>query len=225
VALVRAVLAVLALLVLAAPAEAATVSRAVIPYVEPPGTPLEESCSRYAACPPGTVRVDVRALPAETNEVTIAVETPSVVVVRDTSAPLVAGTGCAARPDGSVACAPPSSEGWWLAADVVLGDGDDTVVSRGVATHASGGHGNDILRGGPGVDALHGGPGDDLLIGAGGPDRLFGGAGRDTLRGGRGADHLSARDGGPDLVYGGPGTDRARVESADTLRSVERVDR
>jgi Ca2+-binding RTX toxin-like protein len=226
-AVTRAVSAVLLVLIAlaAAPAEAATVSRTVIRFAEPVGTPPEESCSRYALCPPGTVRADVRALPGELNEVTVTVGAGSVVVVRDAGAPLIAGEGCAARPDGAVACSPPEPGAWSPAARVFLGDQDDTLVASGVTLRAGGGEGNDVLRGGPGLDTLRGGPGDDLLIGGPGRDRLFGGPNRDTLRGGAGRDYLSARDAGPDRVFGGPDTDRARADGADTLRSVEHLDR
>jgi hypothetical protein len=50
-----------------ATAGAATVTWAT--YVEPPGTEPEESCSRYAACPPPTLTITDSG--AETNDVSI----------------------------------------------------------------------------------------------------------------------------------------------------------
>jgi hypothetical protein len=214
-----------AALAAAGPAAAATVSTRVEPYVEPAGTPLEESCSRYAQCPAGWIHVVLRAAPGELNDVSFSFEAPRTVVVADGGAALVAGSGCTPRPDGSAACAPPTAADWWLDARARLGDGDDIAMTEGVSLRADGGAGNDILRGGAGVDTLRGGPGDDLLIGGAGPDRLFGGPGRDTLRGGGGDDLLSARDGIPERLFGGAGHDRARADRADAAHSIERLER
>jgi Ca2+-binding RTX toxin-like protein len=83
---------------------------------------------------------------------------------------------------------------------VLGGDGDDTMVGRGLAGDDTihGGNGDDVLRGGTagddtifgeaGADALYGNAGDDVLVGGDGSDSLRGGLGKDTLTGGAGRD-------------------------------------
>jgi Ca2+-binding RTX toxin-like protein len=97
--------------------------------------------------------------------------------------------------------------------------GDDTLLVRpGVpmAVQADGGEGNDSLTGAEEQDTFFGGVGNDTLNGGGGNDLLDGQDGDDTLL---------ARDGVGDLVRGGAGTDSAKVDKADILVDVEKVDR
>ena len=80
-----------------------------------------------------------------------------------------------------------------------------------------GGEGDDTLTGSASDDVLDGGPGNDSLFGRDGNDRLLGGPGDDILNGGRGTDELFGGDGddqivwnpgdGSDLVEGGDGAD------------------
>jgi Ca2+-binding RTX toxin-like protein len=84
-----------------------------------------------------------------------------------------------------------------------------------MAANLVGGEGNDTLYGGDGDDILSGGMGRDRLVGGEGADLLFGGAGDDWLAGGGGADLLSGDDGNDrldggadgDFVLGGAGND------------------
>jgi Ca2+-binding RTX toxin-like protein len=79
----------------------------------------------------------------------------------------------------------------------------------------------DELRGNAGSNSLHGLSGADVIVGAAGDDFLEGGGGKDRLFGSRGDDKLVARDGQRDLASGGRGKDKARVDTADILRSIE----
>src|SRR5580765_8073344 len=66
-------------------------------------------------------------------------------------------------------------------------------TGAGLPTQAAnliGGDGNDSLTGGAGNDSLDGGAGDDSLVGNTGNDSLIGGAGSDVLRGDAGNDLL-----------------------------------
>jgi len=100
--------------------------------------------------------------------------------------------------------------------------GNDTLTvddSNGPMPPANliGGEGDDTLTGSASDDVLDGGPGNDSLFGRDGNDRLLGGPGDDILNGGRGADELLGEDGddqivwnpgdGSDLVEGGDGAD------------------
>ena len=84
-----------------------------------------------------------------------------------------------------------------------------------VATHLTGGVGNDVLVGGAGADRLmgmqgkdnmSGGEGNDYLDGAQAPDVLSGGLGDDQLLGGHGLDTVDAGEGN-DTITGGKGRD------------------
>ena len=99
-----------------------------------------------------------------------------------------------------------------------LGGDDTLLVKPGVpmAVQADGGDGNDSLTGAEEQDTFFGGVGDDTLNGGGGNDLLDGQEGDDTLL---------ARDGVGDLVRGGAGTDSAKVDKADIVVDVEKVDR
>ena len=99
-----------------------------------------------------------------------------------------------------------------------LGGDDTLLVKPGVpmAVQADGGDGNDSLNGAEEQDTFFGGLGDDTLNGGGGNDLLDGQEGDDTLL---------ARDGVGDLVRGGAGFDSAKVDKADIVVDVEKVDR
>ena len=99
-----------------------------------------------------------------------------------------------------------------------LGGDDTLLVKSGVpmAVQADGGDGNDSLTGAEEQDTFFGGVGNDTLNGGGGNDLLDGQDGDDTLL---------ARDGVGDLVRGGAGKDSAKVDKADIVVDVEKVDR
>ena len=99
-----------------------------------------------------------------------------------------------------------------------LGGDDTLLVKPGVpmAVLADGGDGNDSLTGAEEQDTFFGGLGSDTLDGGGGNDLLDGQDGDDTIL---------ARDGVGDLVRGGAGTDSAKVDKADIVVDVEKIDR
>ena len=76
-----------------------------------------------------------------------------------------------------------------------------------------------------GNDSLTGAEEQDTFFGGVGNDTLEGGDGNDLLDGQEGDDRLLARDGVGDLVRGGVGTDSAKVDKADIVVDVEKVDR
>jgi Ca2+-binding RTX toxin-like protein len=77
-----------------------------------------------------------------------------------------------------------------------------------------GGEGNDTLTGSAADDVLDGGPGDDILLGRGGNDTLLGGPGNDTLNGGQGSDQMIGGE-GDDLIIWNPGDGSDVVEGQD----------
>ena len=85
-----------------------------------------------------------------------------------------------------------------------------------------GGEGNDTLTGSANIDELDGGPDDDALSGRGGDDRLVGGSGKDTLTGGPGADQFFGGEGDDQIVWlPGDGSDLVEGEDGqDTLEFV-----
>jgi Ca2+-binding RTX toxin-like protein len=87
----------------------------------------------------------------------------------------------------------------------------------------TGTRGNDRLCGGAGNDTIRGFGGNDSLTGGPGNDTLDGGTGRDVFSGQGGNDTFFARDAFRELVAGGFGFDRARVNSTDVRRSIERL--
>jgi Ca2+-binding RTX toxin-like protein len=99
-----------------------------------------------------------------------------------------------------------------------LGGDDTLLVKPGVpmAVQADGGDGNDNLKGAEEQDTFFGGAGNDTLDGGGGNDLLDGQDGDDTIL---------ARDGVGDLARGGAGFDSAKVDKADIVVDVEKVDR
>lgn len=91
-------------------------------------------------------------------------------------------------------------------AEILGGDGNDTLIGGKGSDFLSGDAGNDTLIGGNGNDSLSGGDGRDVLIGGNGHDQLSGGAGNDVLIGGSGNDQLSG-DEGNDVLHGNAGAD------------------
>jgi Ca2+-binding RTX toxin-like protein len=94
------------------------------------------------------------------------------------------------------------------------GPGDDDLNGDRV----DGGSGNDTLRGDSGVQSFNGGPGRDQLLGQGGRDRLSGGSGDDSIQGqgrlsgGSGRDDIDTRPNGvsrkiTSRLFGGSGSD------------------
>jgi hemolysin type calcium-binding protein len=135
----------------------------------------------------------------------------------DRGAPLSAGRGCTAAPDGSVACTP---------APVVanLGNGDDAArvnsfSSPSASTTLNGQDGDDDLLGGSNGNAfVNGGAGDDIVktatngqgVGTGGlgDDQLYGNSSADVLSGGSGADLVAGGKGYSVTLNGDGGSDR-----------------
>lgn len=96
---------------------------------------------------------------------------------------------------------------------VNAGDGNDVIAldeTNGVlpAAQILGGNGNDSLTGGSGNDQLSGQDGNDSLSGGAGNDTLSGGTGNDSIVGGAGNDILIG-GGGNDFVDGDQGSDTA----------------
>ena len=190
----RALLAATVLLVMAAPAGAATVEirgdvSAAIRYVAGPG---ERNALRIAG---------------------IEGSWPEAYTVEDPGAVITAGEGCVAVDPHLAVCV--SASGALYHLQVRLGDGDDLLAPGGFELLRA--------DGGPGADRLWGGTWDDELVGGGGADELHGGEGDDVLAdgdapgaldadvldGGEGADEISyagrATPVAVDLAGGGPG--------------------
>jgi len=66
-------------------------------------------------------------------------------------------------------------------AELIGGDGGDTIAGAAGADTLTGGAGNDTLTGNAGVDVISGGDGVDTITGSAGADTLTGGAGVDTF--------------------------------------------
>jgi RTX calcium-binding nonapeptide repeat (4 copies) len=192
----------LAMFAFASPAAAATVT-----WTPPPpqnAASPEESCSRYALCPPG--QLVVRAARGERNDISFEKRsTTGHTVVRDAGARLEATAPCEAAADGSVSC--PTD--WSTEVTVFAEDGDDRVITP--YAEVFGGEGDDVLT----AEVVDGGAGDDTIEGTDDFDRLTGGEGRDTVRGLGGndviVDHVL-----PDadtLLDGGPGLDTISFEA------------
>ena len=189
----RLLLPVLALLVLAAPAHAATVSveGGVLRVVADPG---EDNAISLGWTESWASSVPVFAVLDESG-------------VRSRPAPVRAAdeesTSSPARP---------------LARGGDAGDGDDVVSAEGdLPVVVYGGDGDDSLIGGDADDKLEGGAGDDRLYGGDGDDRLLGHRGADEADGGDGADRIELRDRLTDSVLCGSGRDFVRAEVLDSL--------
>lgn len=183
------------LLLMAAPAAAGASTVTVEPFREPPDIDPFGSCARYMTCPADMVVVT--AASGEVNHLSISEEFVSFgqnrYLVRDRSAPLVAGAGCERVDEPH----PPPPAAVVCTAEAVgfqqLGDGDDWITTPG--GWVTGGDGDDVLTVGSGE--ADGGEGDDVLLVATG--EADGEAGDDTVIGQRGE--------------GGSGDDRLTVGS------------
>jgi Ca2+-binding RTX toxin-like protein len=90
-------------------------------------------------------------------------------------------------------------------ANLIGGDGDDTLTGSRSVDDLDGGPGNDTLNGRDGDDHLVGGPGNDTLIGGRGEDQIFGGGGDDQVvwNPGDGNDLVEGENGTDTLVFNG----------------------
>ncbi|HEY0551484.1 MAG TPA: calcium-binding protein, partial [Verrucomicrobiae bacterium] len=90
-------------------------------------------------------------------------------------------------------------------ANLLGGDGDDTLTGSNNADELDGGAGNDSLFGRGGIDILIGGIGNDLLVGGLGQDQLFGGEGNDRFvwNPGDASDLVEGEYGEDTLVFNG----------------------
>ena len=168
------------------------------------------------------------AAPGERNAIAVRVEAvigSTSVVLGDSGAPVIAGSGCATIDPNTVRC----SVGLGLPAIAIdAGDGDDTLAATeaNINMTAFGGEGADRLTG---AGTLSGGPGNDVLTGVDfSPcskgdycgETLIGGPGDDVLHGGGGNDALIG-DAGNDLLDGGPGGDTASYAATTSAVQVD----
>ena len=150
-------------------------------------------------------------------------------VIDDSRAIPVGGSGCTAIDAQTVDCGPAAD---FERVVFAFGGGDDRLVLYGafqIDVIADGGAGNDFLDGGQGNDRLVGGPGnddlggyggDDELIGNDGDDHLDGYSGADTFDGGTGDDLIGATDFPPSAdaaIACGPGLDAIVEDDVDDL--------
>lgn len=149
---------VLCMLVLAAPASAATVELNTRTELGIKGPDFTVT----------TVKIDATA--GEANTISASgVPSGARLVLSDPATTLTAGAGCTQTAARAIECPLPNE------IVAALGDGDDTfAIAPGVALASS-------LSGGAGDDVLIGGAGADRLSGGGGLDRLVGGLGADSL--------------------------------------------
>jgi Ca2+-binding RTX toxin-like protein len=226
----KVLLAGIMLLVLAAPARAATVG-------------VSGSSVMFSAAP------------GEANNVRVSFGAGNV-VIQDTAAPTV-GPGCAAAEFNGVNC--PRTAGTSIVLRFGDRDdkmSPTPSTPAGTSFRIDGGGGKDVLWGGRGRDNISGGAGNDLLYGQGGKDVVSGGAGKDRLSGqgilnggagndfidvllgdtgsrsivsklfgGAGKDHFITGNGAKETVDCGSGTDQVtatlptgRREKKDTIK-------
>lgn len=182
----RLVLALLALLVAAPAAQAATASVQVNVSTGKGCSLLPESCV--------SAELVYQAAAGEANDVQVSAAGSSL-LVRDPSAGVTAGSGCQQQGPNQVRCSPPEGPSMgFVAIGAQLGDGADRIQNAtGIVSVVDGGAGDDHLIGGPWADTLDGGPGRDRLEGAGGADFLTdsGPAEPDVLDGGDDYDVVS----------------------------------
>jgi Ca2+-binding RTX toxin-like protein len=90
-------------------------------------------------------------------------------------------------------------------ANLLGGEGDDTLTGSASDDVLDGGLGNDTLFGRDGKDILLGGPGNDFLDGGRGDDQLFGGEGDDQIvwNPGDGSDLVEGENGQDTLLFNG----------------------
>ena len=109
------------------------------------------------------------------------------------------------------------------AIELVGGDGDDILTSRGGFGSGLVFLGSIVLRGGAGADTLTGSNLDDLIVGGEGNDAITGYGGNDALHGEDGNDQVNGNDGN-DLMVGGSGADSlVGGNGNDTLQAVDGV--
>jgi hypothetical protein len=124
--------------------------------------------------PAATVGVDAFkdavyvAAPGEANRLAVDIEPGGIATFRDAGAPIQAGPGCAARPDGAVACSAGVAFAPYTQVD--LGDGDDALTVHGGGAVATLGPGADRAFADAGRMEVEGGPGPDVISGSGGAD-------------------------------------------------------
>ena len=105
------------------------------------------------------------------------------------------------------------SKGTLPMADILGGDGNDSIT---------GGSGNDQLIGGSGDDTLQGGAGNDTLMGGDGNDLIDGGRGNDTALLGAGDDTFVWNPGdGSDVIDGQNGADTLQFNGSDAGESID----
>ena len=94
--------------------------------------------------------------------------------------------------------------------DIIMGDGNDSIVGTSGANNITTRNGNDLVSAlfgadtvstGNGNDTIFGGGDNDSLLGQGGDDSIRGDAGNDTIRGGAGSDTLNGSEGN-DRLFG-----------------------
>src|SRR5688500_14231244 len=157
----RFVIATLAALAIAAPAEAAVVEMTRVEHVEDDGTYYDRT-------------VSFRAAPGEHNDVSISVDLndtsyTGAITISDPSAALEVEGGCTLAGPHVAVCGSESDPCGRL--DVRLGDRSDSLR---VASS---------VRYGP-IPSLHGGPGNDTIDGSMQSDKIDGGPGNDVIDGG-----------------------------------------
>jgi Ca2+-binding RTX toxin-like protein len=174
----RAAILAVALAVVAAPAQAVTVT---LEY-EPPIPELE---------PEPAYTLAVEAARGEANGLRVAQDDSGFFVREFSGAPISAGAGCSVSAPGLVHCALPSGARH-VSVFVDAGNLGDTVVLGPLlgldVAEAVGGPGDDTLMGHSGEDLLLGGAGSDVADGVDGDDRIDGGPDNDVLEGGEGRD-------------------------------------
>lgn len=157
----------------AAPAWAATV------HLEHLGT-FQERDKRRSTTTVEVHRVVIAAAPGEVNHLEVGPAPDRGALVRDTATPLVAGPGCAPRPDGAVLCAAerrPEILTRLNGTAIDLGDRADRLVLRSPA----------FALAAP-TDLVSAGPGNDIV-------RVVGADSHAQVAGGPGADDIDAVDG------------------------------
>jgi Ca2+-binding RTX toxin-like protein len=159
------------------------------------------------------------AAPGEANNVRVSFALGSV-VIQDATAPMP-GTGCFATDFNGVSCSRADGASIVLRfGDRADQMSATPSTPAGTSFRITGGTGADKLWGGRGHDTVKGGAGNDYLYGQGGEDVLEGGAGKDRvqgqgiLSGGTGSDFIDALfgdEGSRSIVshlFGGDGNDR-----------------
>jgi hypothetical protein len=184
----RRLVVLAALLVVAAPAHAATVT--------------VDEFTRVAA---------FVAASGERNDLTVTAARDTV-TFRDAGAVLRAGKGCRRLHLHAAVCV---HEPGLSAVESSLGDRADAYRVRGRRRnlHAWGGRGSDRLAGGRFKDVLDGDRGADRLLGGGGPDLLVGGRGDDVVSAGPGFRDRMLPGPGDDTIRCGTRTPDPMTES------------